>query len=183
MKYNSIIVENNYQDIMRYLEVKGYIWSTGDLPTEWQSPSSTKVINIGEDKTLSFSRTIPDCRTMTLDEFKSRYPITLGDLKPGIVIEYADNRRRMIGIFNNKLTFYDSCSYLEVEDKYTTTLEYRTDSRLNINKVFIIREPASLYTMINSAICIWERPQILEVTMDEIAKKFGIPVNQLKIKE
>ena len=183
MKYNSIIVENNYQDIMKYLEVKGCRWSTGDLPTEWQSPSSTKVIDVGEDKALSFSRTIPDCRTMTLDEFKSRYPITLEDLKPGMIIEYADSRRRMIGIFNNKLTFYDPCSYLVVEDKYSTTLEHWTDSDLTINKVFVVKEPASLNTMIESAICIWERPKILEVTMDEIAKKFGIPVNQLKIKK
>lgn len=183
MKEISIIVENNYQDIMRYLEFKGCRWLTGDLPTKWRSPSNTKFVNVEENKKLCFSCDTPDYMTMTLNEFKSHYPVTLEDLKPGIVIEYADGRRRMIGIFNNKLTFYDSNSYLDVGNKYTTTLEYRTDSNLNIDKVFIVKEPASLNTMIDYAICIWERPQILEVTMDEIAKKFGIPVNQLKIKK
>jgi hypothetical protein len=30
---------------------------------------------------------------------------------------------------------------------------------------------------------IWERKEFVEITMDQIAEKFGIPVEQLKIKK
>lgn len=39
------------------------------------------------------------------------------------------------------------------------------------------------YDFLHEYKTIWERKEVLEVSIDEIAEKFGIPVKQLKIKK
>ena len=56
------------------------------------------------------------------------------------------------------------------------------DCNPNINIVAVYKtKPNSLYTMLETTDLIWKRPEEVTLTMQEIADKFGIPVEQLKI--
>lgn len=57
------------------------------------------------------------------------------------------------------------------------------DSGLNIVKVFQPKKANSLKTLLDCDNCIWERPKETILTMQEIADKFGIPVEQIHIKK
>lgn len=77
-----IKVENNLLEILKFLEAKGYKWSSGDLPTEGINWESKLIIVSG--KTLTH-RTIftyvPDA--ITLEEFKNKIDMKRSNILPG----------------------------------------------------------------------------------------------------
>ena len=98
-------------------------------------------------------------------------------LKPGYVVEYDDGSRFVItqDIHGNNFGLQIGASIM------WTSLD-QLDS---IGKVYQIDYPGALHqTCIHDThlTLVWERKEI-ELTMQEIADKFGINVNQLKIKK
>jgi hypothetical protein len=99
-------------------------------------------------------------------------------LKPGYVVEYDDGDRcvltqdvhgNVFGIGIGKTTSWDSLFYPE-----------------GIVAVYQINKPTNLHRVdVRSSIVtkVWEKPKEVELTMQQIADKFGIDVNQLKIKK
>jgi hypothetical protein len=99
-------------------------------------------------------------------------------LKPGYVVEYDDGDRCLLtqdahgnvfGIEIGKAAHWDSLHYLEY-----------------IVAVYQIDKPTNLHDQINWTYLtkVWEKPkEEVELTMQQIADKFGIDVNQLKIKK
>lgn len=66
---------------------------------------------------------------------------------------------------------------------YSENLE-RFDENFSIDKIYKPQFMVGLNSMLRSVYnCIWERPKSVELTMEEIAEKFGINVEQLKIKK
>ena len=104
------------------------------------------------------------------------------DLKPGMVVEYANGDKRLVIVINNKLYLIDTYAFAIVES-FNDDLECANNPDINIVKVFQPKEAASLSTLFDCKNCIWERPKETVLTMQEIADKFGIPVEQLKIKK
>lgn len=96
-------------------------------------------------------------------------------LKPGYVVEYDDGNKfvitqdvhgKMFGIQLGTALLWSSLTELD-----------------NINKVYQIDKPGCLHKLWNSCLTlVWERKEV-ELTMQQIADKFGIDVNQLKIKK
>lgn len=99
-------------------------------------------------------------------------------LKPGYVIEQNDGLKFVItqdvhgnnfGLQIGKSTLWSSLENLEL-----------------INRVYQINEPGALHqTCIHDYMLtlVWEKPKEVELTMQQIADKFGIDVNELKIKK
>ena len=99
-------------------------------------------------------------------------------LKPGYVVEHPDGLKFIItqdvhdnnfGLQLGKSALWSSLSNLEL-----------------IDKVYQINKPAALHdTCVQNhhLTLVWEKPKEAELTMQEIADKFGIDVNQLKIKK
>lgn len=99
-------------------------------------------------------------------------------LKPGYVIEHTDGLKFVItqdvhgnnfGLQLGKSTLWSSLVNLEL-----------------IDKVYQINEPGALHdTCIQDhyLTLVWKKPKEVELTMQQIADKFGIDVNQLKIKK
>lgn len=99
-------------------------------------------------------------------------------LKPGYVVEHNDGLRFVItqdihgnnfGLQIGKAVLWSSLVDLEL-----------------INKVYQINEPGALHdTCVQNhrLTLVWEKPKEVELTMQQIADKFGIDVNQLKIKK
>ena len=104
------------------------------------------------------------------------------DLKPGMVVECANSEKRLVVTINAELYLISRASFANVKS-FNEDLTYNRDSSLNIVKVFQSKKARDLKTLLNCNNCIWERPKETILTMQEIADKFGIPVEQLKIKK
>ena len=104
------------------------------------------------------------------------------DLKPGMVVEYANSEKRLVVAINAELYLISRSSFMDVKS-FNEDLIYNSDSEINIVKVYQPKEAASLSTLLQCNNCIWVRPKETVLTMQEIADKFGIPVEQLKIKK
>lgn len=99
-------------------------------------------------------------------------------LKPGYVIEHTDGYKFVItqdvhgnnfGLQIGAAVMWDSLDILDY-----------------IVKVYQIDRPGALHkTYVNDThlTLVWEKPKEVELTMQQIADKFGIDVNQLKIKK
>lgn len=99
-------------------------------------------------------------------------------LKPGYIVEY-DNGTQFIlsqdvhgNVFGTSLGCANSWTSLECGNGF-------------IVKVYEVTHPRCYHLGINIARLpiVWEKPKEVELTMQEIADKFGINVNQLKIKK
>lgn len=104
------------------------------------------------------------------------------DLKPGMVIEYANGERRLVIEFNNKLALLGDVGWDNLTN-HTSDLECVITKNCTINKVYKPQDIRGLSFLLKiEHPCIWERKSV-ELTMEEIAEKFGINVEQLKIKK
>ena len=102
------------------------------------------------------------------------------DLKPGMVVEYANNEKRLVVTINAELYLISKVSFANIKS-FNEDLTFDGDPIMNIVKVYQPKVAASLNTLLQCNNCIWARPKETVLTMQEIADKFGIPVEQLKI--
>jgi hypothetical protein len=97
-------------------------------------------------------------------------------LKPGYVVEYEEGNKyvitqdvhgNMFGIQLGKAVLWSSLTSLD-----------------SITKVYQINKPGCLHKIYSTdyLTLVWERKEV-ELTMQQIADKFGIDVNKLKIKK
>lgn len=174
-----IKVENNLKEILQYLEVLNYVWNSGEKPTEYE-PNCIYCLIVQNNR---ITHDI-DSEGISFEEFKKQNPIQKRHLRSGMVVEYADGERRLVIDFMGELILISNEGFYSLH-------AYREDltcyfHELVINKVFIV-SPGNLIDMLseeNPYVQIWERPNpVTEVTMEEIAKKFNISIEQLKIKK
>lgn len=104
------------------------------------------------------------------------------DLKPGMVVEYANGNKRLVVVINDELYLIGRHMFAIVES-FNEDLTCDSDPKINIVKVYQPKEAASLNSLLDCENCIWERPKETVLTMQEIADKFGIPIEQLRIKK
>ena len=99
-------------------------------------------------------------------------------LKPGYVVEYDDGVRYIL-----TQDVHGNVFGVEIHnDQYWATLKDLS----RIVAVYQITSPSNLHYRAlfdSSTKKVWEKPTEVELTMQEIADKFGIDVNQLKIKK
>lgn len=175
-----IKIENNSRQILRYLEILGYKWQSGDKPTEFY-PIMPHNCFVADDMVISYS--VEDV-TISFEEFKKHNPIQKEHLRSGMVVEFKNRQRCLVIDFMGELLLIsnEGCCYALSGHKEDLTCLF---DALSINKVFIVSAAhlACMLSKNNSDGQIWERPKEVELTMDEIAKKFNIDVKQLKIKK
>lgn len=170
-----IKVENNSRQILRYLEILGYKWNSGDRPTEFY-PIMPHNCFVADDMVISYG--VEDV-TISFEEFKRQNPIQKKHLRSGMIVEYINGERRLVTDIMGELILIS-------EDGFQPLSEYNEDLTINdhpnvtINKIGLAC-PSSLKGMFFRDTIVWERPKEVELTMDEIAKKFNIDVKQLKI--
>ena len=104
------------------------------------------------------------------------------DLRPGMVVEYANGEKRLVVTINNELYLIGRSSYADVKS-FNEDMTCSGNLGINIVKVYQPKKAANLNSLLDCENCIWERPKEVVLTMQEIADKFGIPVEQLKIKK
>lgn len=117
------------------------------------------------------------CKIITLNEYMKNF--SKKDLKPGMVIEYKNGERRLVVEINGELSLISNGMFAELNN-FNNDLTYDRNPHINIVAVYKTK-PSSLSTMLETTDLIWKRPEEVTLTMQEIADKFGIPVEQLKI--
>lgn len=174
-----IKIENNSKQILRYLEFLGYTWQSGDKPTEW-SPNVPHNCFTVRSEYMMIGHSMEDA-TMSFEEFKRQNPIQQKHLRSGMVIEYANGERRLVADIMGELVLISEDGFQPLSD-YNEDLIIDDCPYTTINKIGV-SEPYCLEVMLTKATIIWERPEEVELTMEEIAEKFNISVEQLRIKK
>ena len=188
MKGKAIIVKdlNDTQlcILVSYLIANHYKWLTSILNKE--SITRGEVLYMDDDKELSYSG------LYTLEHYeKNNYEVVTineliqmkkSDLKPGMVVEYASGEKRLVVTINNELYLISRASFADVES-FNEDMTCSNNPDINIVKIYLPREAASLSALFECKNCIWERQKETVLTIQEIADKFGIPVEQIRIKK
>lgn len=175
-----IKIENNLKEILLYLEVLNYRWNNDEKPTEYKPHNSCDYLVVRNNHiTYGSGR-----EGVSFEEFKKHNPIQKEHLRSGMVVEFKNRQRCLVIDFMGELLLIsnEGCCYALSGHKEDLTCLF---DALSINKVFIVSAAhlACMLSKNNSDGQIWKRPKEVELTMDEIAEKFGIDVSQLKIKK
>lgn len=128
---------------------------------------------------------LPSSLTLITEENMKEF--TKKDLKTGMIVELNSTARylvlgdTLVGIDNQLLLSYYNenltlkCNNMDSIKRYTICKVY---------KKYVSHWGGGFKEgLYNDVILIWERPKVVELSMEEIANKLGIPVNQLRIKK
>jgi hypothetical protein len=98
-----------------------------------------------------------------------------------MVVQYANGKKRLVTAINDELFLMGRNMFAELRtfNEDLTNIE----PSLNIVKVFQPIEARSLSALLECDNCIWERPKEIVLTLQEIADKFGLKPEQIRIKE
>lgn len=155
-------------DNVSYINNNGEIINTSILGMSWHEEKHTMWYKLATGAS-KFVENI--WRTMKQKELKDY-------LKPGYVVEHNNGLRFVVtqDVHGNNFG-------LQI-GKAATHWSSFSDLSL-INKVYQINTPGALHLISNDKYLtlVWENPKEVELTMQQIADKFGIDVNQLKIKK
>ena len=105
-----IKVENNLLEILKFLEAKGYKWSSGDLPTEGINWGSKLIIVSG--KTLTYrSITSYDPSAITFEQFKNKIDMKRDNILPGYKLVLENGNVFVVMEYKNiKIVFPEGSS-------------------------------------------------------------------------
>ena len=127
---------------------------------------------------------LPEYEVITLNDLQMKKQ----DIQLGMVVEYHCGKKALVISVNNEVLFSDTFGYMRLKDYNDDLLvidRHDDSGKWDIDKVFKVTLGCSIDTMLsgNFLKLLWERQKEVELTMDEIAEKFGIPVKNLKIKK
>jgi hypothetical protein len=99
-------------------------------------------------------------------------------LKPGYIVEYDDGSKFVItqDVHGNNfgLQIGAACMWADLISLHGIVKAYQIDKPGALHKTYVNDTHLTL---------VWEKPKEVELTMQQIADKFGVDVNQLKIKK
>lgn len=186
---------NQLEYLLQYLINRGYKW----IHKELQAINDIKYFGNDTIEVLYLDYTPHLLRYSTAKYLREHLPeyevITLNDLQMkkqdiqlGMVIEYHCGKRALVISVNDEVLFSDNNGYMRLKDYNDDLLvidRHNDSGKWDIDKIFKVTLGCSIDTMLNGSFLklLWERQKEVELTMDEIAEKFGIPVKNLKIKK
>ena len=106
-----IKVENNLLEILKFLEAKGYKWSSGNLPTEGINWEIKLIIVSGKTLTYRSISSYSDPNAITLEEFKNRIDMKTNNILPGHKLVLENGNVFVVRDYKNtKIVFPEGCS-------------------------------------------------------------------------
>jgi hypothetical protein len=187
--------DNQLEYLLQYLINRGYKWCHKKL----QTIGDIKYFGNDKIEVLYLDYTPYLLRYSTAEYLREHLPeyevITLNDLQMkkqdiqlGMVVEYHCGKKALVISVNDEVLFSDNNGYMrlkEYNDDLLVIDRHNDSDKWDIDKVFKVTLGCSIDTMLkgNFLKLLWERQKEVELTMDEIAEKFGIPVKNLKIKK
>lgn len=194
------IVTKNFDNdqleyLLQYLINRGYKWCHKELQTigdiKYFGNEKIEVLYLDyipyriRYSTAKYLREhLSEHEVITLNDLEMKKQ----DIQLGMVVEYHCGKKALVISVNNEVLFSDSNGFMPLRD-YTDDLlvmdRHSTSGMWDIDKIYKVTVECSIDTMLsgNFLKLLWERQKEVELTMDEIAEKFGIPVENLKIKK
>lgn len=195
----AIVTKNLNNDqleyLLQYLINRGYKWCNKELQT------IVDIKYFGNDRIevlyldyvpfrLRYSSAkylrehLPEYEVITLNDLQMKKQ----DIQLGMVVEYHCGKRALVISVNDEVLFSNSNGYMRLEDYNDDLLvinRHDDTDKWDIDKIFKVTMGCSIDAMLKGYFLkpLWERQNEVELTMDEIAEKFGIPVKNLKIKK
>ena len=178
----------NLQPFVNRLVKSGYKWGSGNIVglKDFKEKECVYINTFKKELTYSSYSFAEDTgeriylsKIITLNEYMKNF--SKEDLKPGMVIEYKSGEKRLVVEINGELSLISNGMFAELNN-FNKDLTYDRNPHINIVAVYKT-EPDSLSRMLQTTDLIWKRPEEVTLTMQEIADKFGIQVEQLKIKK
>ena len=182
--------DNQLDILVDYLIANQYKWCTSILNKE--SITRGEVLYMDDDKFLSYSNLdvlkYHEKNNYKVVVFNELIQMKKSDLKLGMVVEYRCGEKALVISVNDEVLFSDSNGFMRLKDYNDDLLvidRHNDSGKWDIDKIFKVTLGCSIDTMLsgNFLKLLWERQKEVELTMDEIAEKFGIPVKNLKIKK
>lgn len=176
----------NLQPFVDRLVGSGYKWGSGSIIglEDFKGKECVYIDTFKKELTYSSYSFAKDtgarvhlCKIITLNEYMKNF--SKEDLKPGMVVEYKSGEKRLVVEINGELSLISNGMFAEL-NSFNKDLTHNRNPYINIVAVYETK-PSSLSTMLQTSDLIWKRPEEVTLTMQEIADKFGIPVEQLKI--
>lgn len=97
-----------------------------------------------------------------------------------LVIVETKSRNKYVCIDNTVMLNMDMTGYMRIP-YYNENLETKDSTSIwDIERIYTV---GAGFPKSNYYDTIWERPEIKEVTLEEIAEKFGVSVNNIRIKD
>jgi hypothetical protein len=189
--YVNVKTQEEYDELMEILKAQGYKWNSGVNPAVkkywlkyyWLEYKDETTIKISKHNRLSFSNKLcyKGKPIITLEEYKKEINnMKKSDLKVGMLVEYRDGQRRMIMPYGLVDQTGIKCHTLE---SYYEDLKHAFDDKvLDIVKVYDVLLEGFDFECRHRKL-LWERKETVELTLEEIADKFGVDVDKLKIKK
>ena len=127
---------------------------------------------------------LPQYEVITLNDLQMKKQ----DIQLGMVVEYHCGKRALVILVNDEVLFSNANGFMRLKDYNDDLLvinRHSTSNMWDIDKIYRVTVECCIDTMLSGDFLklLWERPKEIELTMDEIAEKFGIPVENLKIKK
>ena len=184
--------EEEAKEFCKVMHDAGRTWFSGTpyLPCtmwDWHNEKTVYYFNEGgygfTDGPITQNYTI-----LEWSDFRKEKEMTKSELKTGMVVEYRDGEKRIV------LRDTPIGDVLICKDRWNSLNSYTDDLRnttgaphIDIIAVYTPMEESQMeQENWNAQTCIWRRSEVKEVkevTIAEIAKKFGVAVEDIRIKE
>lgn len=178
------------------LDSMGYKWSDGSSLLQsslWEFFESNTYYRVCKNKRLCYGD-ISDMKPsaiLTADDFINLYKnnnnMQKSNIKSGMSVRLRNGEMGLIvDVFGKRIIQFKN-NWENLDESYNQDLKIITDTCDDLDIMEVYRIP-NYDSVIRENFCIpeniiWRRKELIELTMQEIADKFGIPVNDLKIKE
>ena len=130
---------------------------------------------------IKFSRNLKEIKIMLRKEMKK------SDLRSGMVVRLKDRSKRIVIETDKGLLFSGNGTYF-FDRCLNDSMTHEKCPAIDIMEVYKVSEGSEIAKILDpdndsKLTLIWKRPEVVEVTMQEVADKLGIPVENLRIKE
>ena len=160
----NVRTQKDYDDLMEELERDGWMWSgimwSGIKPTEglyWNEYKENTYINLEDYKKIYYSNYSGN-KKITPYPPKDLHHLEEGD----ILVDKDGDKRKVLGV-HKYLVHLSRCDEFSSYCAYSLTIEQLEEEGYKLKS----SEPS----------------EPLEVTLDEVAEKFGVDVKNLKVKK
>lgn len=117
-------------------------------------------------------------------DFREEKEMTKKELKTGMLAEYRDGDKRMVLLDTPVGDVLISDTGWGDLDNHRDDLCHEFDEQLDIVALYEPRYKGQMAQLSwDEQKCIWRRSEVKEVTLSEIAEKFGVSVENIRVKE
>lgn len=179
--------EEEAKDFCRVMHESGRKWKSGKSYkiNNWILYKEHMCYVFNDNMFISKDDAIDDgYKILKWEDFMEK-EFTLSDLKVGMLVVLRDERKYLIArTIDNELVGTRDSGYMHI-DRYENDLSFEGCSTNDIVEVYNIKKSKKhMYSYsTDDRELLFQRKEPKELTMQEIADKFNIPVEQLKIKK